>query len=166
VTPNDALAAIIEAGKTGRFSMTLHAREEAVDANATRFDVQNALRSAQRGDHRLLRRIIMTQAHRTKVGRYVVVDSGDLSTDHMADGTPILSAEMVSALERRATITVLRDVELVSGEELRFARKVLGLRQAELAEELGVAVETVSRWETGADAFKRPIQLGAVPGFS
>jgi DNA-binding transcriptional regulator YiaG len=102
---------------------------------------------------------IMAQAHKTKVGRYVVVDSGVLSTDHMVDGTPILSAEMVSELERRATITVLRDVELVSGEELRFARKVLGLRQSELAEQLGVAVETVSRWEPGADAFKRPIQL-------
>jgi DNA-binding transcriptional regulator YiaG len=52
----------------------------------------------------------------------------------MSDGTPILSAELVSTLERRTTITVLRDVELVSGEELRFARKVLGLRQTELAE--------------------------------
>jgi DNA-binding transcriptional regulator YiaG len=101
----------------------------------------------------------MAQVHKTKVGRYVVIDNAVLSTEHMADGTPTLSAEMVSMLERRATITVLRDVELVSGEELRFARKVLGLRQVELAEQLGVAVETVSRWETGADAFKRPIQL-------
>ncbi len=121
MTPNEALAAIIEAGKAGR--------------------------------------IIMAQVYKTKVGRYVVVDNGVLSTEHMADGTPTLSAELVSMLERRATITVLRDVELVSGEELRFARKVLGLRQVELAEQLGVAVETVSRWETGADAFKRPIQL-------
>jgi DNA-binding transcriptional regulator YiaG len=101
----------------------------------------------------------MKHTHRTKVGRFVVIDNGALTTEHMSDGTPILSAEMVSMLERRATITVLRDVELVSGEELRFARKVLGLRQTELAEQLGVAVETVSRWETGADAFKRPIQL-------
>lgn len=101
----------------------------------------------------------MKHTHRTKVGRFVVIDNGVLATDQMSDGTPILSAELVSTLERRATITVLRDVELVSGEELRFARKVLGLRQTELAEQLGVAVETVSRWETGADAFKRPIQL-------
>ncbi len=101
----------------------------------------------------------MKQTHKTKVGRFVVTDNGVLVTDQMSDGSPILSAEMVSMLERRATITVLRDVELVSGEELRFARKVLGLRQTELADQLGVAVETVSRWETGADAFKRPIQL-------
>jgi DNA-binding transcriptional regulator YiaG len=101
----------------------------------------------------------MKQSHKTKVGRYIVIDNGVLATEQMSDGTPILPAEMVSMLERRATITVLRDVELVSGEELRFARKVLGLRQSEMAEQLGVAVETVSRWETGADAFKRPIQL-------
>jgi DNA-binding transcriptional regulator YiaG len=101
----------------------------------------------------------MAQVYKTKVGRYIVVDNGVSATEHMADGTPILSSETVSMLERRATITVLRDVDLVSGEELRFARKVLGLRQAELAEQLGVAVETVCRWETGADTFKRPIQL-------
>lgn len=51
MTPNEALAAIIEAGKTGRFSMTIHARVEAVEANATRFDIQNALRSARRALH-------------------------------------------------------------------------------------------------------------------
>jgi DNA-binding transcriptional regulator YiaG len=101
----------------------------------------------------------MAQVHKTKVGRYVVIDNGIEVTESLSDGTPILSAELVTLLERRATITVLRDVDLVSGEELRFARKVLGLRQAELAEQLGVAVETVCRWETGADAFKRPIQL-------
>jgi hypothetical protein len=51
VTPSEALAAVIEAGKTGRFSMTLHAREEAVEAKATRYDVQHALRSARRALH-------------------------------------------------------------------------------------------------------------------
>jgi DNA-binding transcriptional regulator YiaG len=102
---------------------------------------------------------MMAHALRTKVGKYTVIDSGVLATGHMADGSAILSAEDVSAVERRATIAVLRDVELVTGAELRFARKVLGLRQSELADQLGVAVETVSRWETGADTFKRHIQL-------
>lgn len=51
MTPRDALAAIIEAGKTGRFSMTIHARAEAVEANATRYDVQNALVTARRALH-------------------------------------------------------------------------------------------------------------------
>jgi putative zinc finger/helix-turn-helix YgiT family protein len=37
-----------------------------------------------------------------------------------------------------------------SGETLRFMRKALGLRSADLGELLGVRLETVSRWETGA----------------
>jgi hypothetical protein len=51
VTPTEALAVVIEAGKTGRFWITVHAREEAAQASATRYDVQNALRTAQRALH-------------------------------------------------------------------------------------------------------------------
>jgi DNA-binding transcriptional regulator YiaG len=102
----------------------------------------------------------MAYTHRTKVGRYTAVDDGCCGFARtMQDGTPILSAEGLSKLERRAVITVLRDVQLVGGPELKFARKALGLRQTELAEHLGVAAETVSRWETGAEPFKRPVQL-------
>ncbi len=36
-----------------------------------------------------------------------------------------------------------------SGKELRFIRKVIGLRASDLAELLGVTSETVSHWETG-----------------
>jgi|WetSurMetagenome_2_1015567.scaffolds.fasta_scaffold339533_2 putative zinc finger/helix-turn-helix YgiT family protein len=39
---------------------------------------------------------------------------------------------------------------LLSPEEIRGNRDKLGLSQRELAEHLGVAVETISRWETGA----------------
>ncbi len=101
----------------------------------------------------------MAHEHKTRVGRFTVTDGGHAAQRVMADGTPILTAEEASELERRATIAVLRDIDLVSGAELRFARKVLGLRQVELAEHLGVTPETVSRWETGADPFKRPVQL-------
>ena len=102
----------------------------------------------------------MAYTHRTKVGRYTAIDDGCCGFARtMKDGTPLLSADELSKLERRAVITVLRDVELVGGPELKFARKVLGLRQTELAEHLGVAPETVSRWETGAELFKRPVQL-------
>ncbi len=44
------------------------------------------------------------------------------------------------------------------GEVFRLMRKVIGLRAADLAELLGVAPETLSRWETG----KHPIDHGAL----
>lgn len=42
-----------------------------------------------------------------------------------------------------------------SGEVLRFMRKALNLRAAELAELLDVTPETMSRWETGKQSLDR-----------
>jgi putative zinc finger/helix-turn-helix YgiT family protein len=39
---------------------------------------------------------------------------------------------------------------LLSGDQIRKNREALGLSQRSLAEHLGVAVETISRWENGA----------------
>ena len=39
---------------------------------------------------------------------------------------------------------------LLSGDQIRKNREDLGLSQRSLAEHLGVAVETISRWENGA----------------
>jgi putative zinc finger/helix-turn-helix YgiT family protein len=39
---------------------------------------------------------------------------------------------------------------LLSPEEIRGSRDELGISQRELAEHLGVAAETISRWENGA----------------
>ncbi len=45
----------------------------------------------------------------------------------------------------------LRDhLQLLSPEDIRGRREELGLSQRELAEHLGVASETISRWENGA----------------
>jgi putative zinc finger/helix-turn-helix YgiT family protein len=45
----------------------------------------------------------------------------------------------------------LRDqLGLLSGGQIRRNREELGLSQREMAEHLGVAVETISRWENGA----------------
>lgn len=104
----------------------------------------------------------MGYTHKTKVGRWTVIDGGVMPARTLKDGTPVLSAEQLTALELRAANTVLREVELVSGAELRFARKALGLRQTELAEHLGVTPETVCRWETGADPFRRPVHLAVM----
>ena len=102
----------------------------------------------------------MGYTHTTKVGRFTVTDGGLCSPVRaLEDGTPVFSYEQVAELERRAAITVLRDIELVQGEEFKFARKALDMSQPELAAYLGVAEETVSRWENGREAFKRPVQL-------
>jgi DNA-binding transcriptional regulator YiaG len=95
----------------------------------------------------------------SKVGRRTVYDGGTIPARTLKDGTPVLSADQLSALELRAANTVLRESELISGAELRFVRKALGLRQTELAEHLGVRPETISRWETGAEAIKRAVRL-------
>jgi RHS repeat-associated protein len=49
-----------------------------------------------------------------------------------------------------------------SGKEHCDARKVLGFKQTELAERLAVAPETVSRGETGGQAFDRSVQLAVL----
>ncbi len=45
-----------------------------------------------------------------------------------------------------------------TGEAFRFMRKALGMRATDLAELLGVAAETISRWERG----ERPVDRAAL----
>jgi putative zinc finger/helix-turn-helix YgiT family protein len=40
-------------------------------------------------------------------------------------------------------------IGVLSAQQIRMNREQLGLSQRQLAEQLGVAVETISRWETG-----------------
>jgi DNA-binding transcriptional regulator YiaG len=101
----------------------------------------------------------MTYTHSTKVGRWIVKDNSTAVYQTMKDGTPVMTADEMTQLELRAAITVFAGVELVGGAELKFARKALGLKQTDLAEHLGVNAETISRWENGAESFKRPVQL-------
>jgi putative zinc finger/helix-turn-helix YgiT family protein len=53
---------------------------------------------------------------------------------------------------KRFELAVARELSLSgasSGEVFKFMRKALGYRASELADELGVTPETVSRWENG-----------------
>jgi DNA-binding transcriptional regulator YiaG len=88
----------------------------------------------------------------TKVGRYRVVEDTDLDVDD-------LSLEQIAGFERRAARAVLQAARTVEPEILRCARRSLGLTQADLAMFMDVAPETISRWETGAEPFKRTVQL-------
>lgn len=56
-----------------------------------------------------------------------------------------------------AIASSLADTGVASAEAFRFMRKAIGMNAEKLAELLGVARETVSRWETG----KRGVDRGA-----
>jgi DNA-binding transcriptional regulator YiaG len=103
----------------------------------------------------------MQYEHLTRVGRYTVIDTAN-ATETLSDGSAGITSEELARLERRAAITVLSEVSGIDGGELRFARKALDLSQAELARQLGVTTETVCRWETGKEAFKRQTQLAVL----
>jgi DNA-binding transcriptional regulator YiaG len=100
----------------------------------------------------------MQYEHTTRVGRYTVIDTGH-ATETLSDGSPGITSEELARLERRAAITVLSSIDEIDGGELKFARKALDLTQAELGRHLGVTTETICRWETGKEEFKRQTQL-------
>lgn len=103
----------------------------------------------------------MQYEHLTRVGRYTVIDMANV-TETLFDGSAGITAKELARLERRAAITVLAEVDEIAGGELKFARKALDLSQADLARQLGVTTETVCRWETGKEAFKRQTQLAVL----
>ena len=86
--------------------------------------------------------------HEEKVGRYTVRDASGFATRCDACCEAELSADELAGYERRAARTVLTSGQPVAGDVLKYARKALGLRQADLAELFEVTPETVSRWES------------------
>jgi DNA-binding XRE family transcriptional regulator len=101
------------------------------------------------------------QEHTLTVGRYRVV--GEYEAVPIDDaGTLGMPSTELGRLELQAAIAVLSEAESIHGEELRFARKAMGLRQPDLAALLDVAAETVSRWETGTESIRRQTQLAVL----
>jgi DNA-binding XRE family transcriptional regulator len=99
--------------------------------------------------------------HTLTVGRYRVV--GEYEAVPIDDGGTLgMPSSELGGLELQAAIAVLAEAESINGEELRFARKAMGLRQPDLAALLDVATETVSRWETGAEPIRRQTQLAVL----
>jgi len=54
-----------------------------------------------------------------------------------------------NAADEQIAQALREQLGLLSAEQVRGNREALGLSQRELAEHLGVAVETISRWENG-----------------
>jgi DNA-binding transcriptional regulator YiaG len=66
-------------------------------------------------------------------------------------GAHTLEGALINDLERVLALVITQKPWLVSSQEARFMRRHLGLTQDKLAERLGVARETVARWETGSE---------------
>lgn len=99
--------------------------------------------------------------HTLTVGRYSVTGEYD-AVPIDDDGTLGMPSTELGRLELQAAIAVLSESESLNGDELRFARKAMGLRQPDLASLLDVATETVSRWETGSEPIRRQTQLAVL----
>jgi len=56
----------------------------------------------------------------------------------------------IGQLHRVLAEAIVRQHRMLAPVEIRFLRKHLGLSAADFAQRMGVARETVSRWETGA----------------
>jgi len=67
-----------------------------------------------------------------------------------------ISAADAELLQMRAALTVLRECGAPTPAVLKFARKVLGLRQSDIPTQLGYAAETVSRIENGSASAPAP----------
>jgi DNA-binding XRE family transcriptional regulator len=102
----------------------------------------------------------MKREHKITVGRYTLI--GTYEAVELEDGTFAMSSADFGRLGLQAAIAVFKKAESINGDELRFARKTMGLRQPDLGALLDVATETVSRWETGADPIRRQTQLAVL----
>jgi DNA-binding transcriptional regulator YiaG len=73
-----------------------------------------------------------------------------------------LTLDQLAGYERRAAALVLGKAQQANGTMLRYARKALGVTQAELAKLIGHEPETVSRWENDKRPIERAEQLALV----
>jgi DNA-binding transcriptional regulator YiaG len=81
--------------------------------------------------------------------------SVDVSVTESEDGPTVNLRDAADAELAIATALALEGP--VHGEAFKFMRKAMGMPATELGELLGVAAETISRWETGA----REVDRGA-----
>lgn len=72
-----------------------------------------------------------------------------------ACGAVALEGETIEAALAELTRVIVREGDELRPREAAFLRAELGMKQAELAERLGVTRVTVARWETGEEPLGR-----------
>jgi DNA-binding transcriptional regulator YiaG len=99
-----------------------------------------------------------------RVGKMTVTDGAARVRQCSSCREYDLTARQLVHLERRAAAVALREgpQEKIDGDVIKYARKALGLRQAELAKLLDSTPETISRWENGERDTPRTSQLALV----
>lgn len=71
-------------------------------------------------------------------------------------GETIVSIPAMPELHNVISICILEKKSLLSGPEIRFLRKNMGLTATKLSKKIGVSNETISRWENGTQAITKP----------
>lgn len=92
--------------------------------------------------------IVRNYEHVESVGGVKVKDATGFLPQCQKCGEVELDLKQLAGYQRRAAAVVLRDARTLPGGAVKYARKALGLNQAELATLLGVEPETLSRYET------------------
>jgi DNA-binding transcriptional regulator YiaG len=100
--------------------------------------------------------------HLSKIGRFVVRDSSELS-DANDEGEVLVGYDQLGRYEQRAVIAITRKALSIDGAVLKFARKSMGLRQPVMAELLGYSEFQLSRMENDHERVPRAVQY-AVAG--
>ena len=108
------------------------------------------------------RMVFRSYGHVEKVGLYSVNDGTAFAWQCENCGEVDLTLEQLAGYQRRAAAIVLRDAKEVDGAVVKYARRALGMKQADLAEQIGCRAETLSRWETGDQTMPRAEQLAIV----
>jgi DNA-binding transcriptional regulator YiaG len=99
--------------------------------------------------------------HEEKVGKNSVTDATAFAWQCPGCGEVDMTLDELAGYQRRAAAIVLREAKDIEGA-VKYARKAIGMKQSELAERLGVATETLSRYETGAAEVPPGVRLAIV----
>jgi len=85
--------------------------------------------------------------HTTTIGKITVVDTSATAETCPQCGTASLSQDEAEGYQHRAAHLVLTQAKHATGEALKYARSILGLKQKELAVLLDTNEQQISRWE-------------------